>query len=176
MQYVDMSDLNAQYDHMPIRGIGTVHSYTDVSKLNAPYAQFPPLQGIGAGVLSGGPLGSLGLGQTYPWHQYSDDTKELQELVNEALEEHGYCPIEEDGKLGGDTCGAIKLMLEITGQTDQSPPAACQSFVTPKSGPCPGDLVGPRRGAISDTTWLLGGGIVAAVAIGAAIFMKKKRR
>jgi hypothetical protein len=173
--YVDMSDLNARYDQMAVRGLGQ-HTYVDTSKLNAPYDLFPPMQGLGAGIFSGNPLGALGLGQVYPWHQYSADTEELQELLNEALEEQGFCPLEVDGKLGAATCGAIRTVLEVTGQVDQRPPPACQAFTEPGTPPCPGELVRPRRAAIGDSTWLIGGGLVAAVAIGGAIYFRKKKR
>ncbi len=165
-----------------------MHIYTDVSDLNAQWDQVP-LQGLGAGVLSTGPIGSLGaVASNYPWKEYSADTKTLQELTNQALKAHGYCPINVDGKLGGATCGAVKTMLEITGQTDQSPPATCQSFTAPTKGPCPGAAppppVGPgpattkltMTGGDKGTTWLIVGGVVAVGAIGAALYFTRKGR
>jgi len=173
--YVDQSDLNARYDRMPVRGLGQ-HTYLDTSNLNAPYNQMPPMHELGAGVLARGPLGSLGVTPSYPWGQFSENTLELQELMNEALEEYGYCPLETDGKLGPATCGGVRRVLAESGQTDQSPPPACQSFTEPAAPPCPGEMIRPRMAGLGDSVWLVGGGLVAAVAIGAAIYLKKPKR
>lgn len=166
------------------------HLYYDTSNLNAPYDDVP-LQGLGGGILSAGPIGSLGADtSSYPWKSYSADTKALQDLTNQALKAHGYCPVNADGKLGPATCGAVKVMLEITGQTDQSPPSTCQGFTAPSKQPCltaspapPPASASPAvttssmisLGGKSDTLWLVAGAVVAVGAIGAALYFTKKR-
>lgn len=175
--YQDTSNIFARYQGMPVRGLGA-HEYSDVSKLNAPYGHTIPILETGAGSLSLNGLGVLGQANDYPWMAYSAATKELQELLNEALEAHDYCPIKADGKLGAGTCGAIRRILEVTGQTDQLPPATCQSFTEPTRPPCPGEAPSASRMGMlsSDTLWLVGGSLVAATAIGVAIYLKKRRR
>jgi hypothetical protein len=164
-----------------------MHRYHDVSDLNARWDSMP-IQGVGAGVLATGPLGSLGaVAANYPWMQYSKDTETLQELTNEALKVHGYCPIKVDGKLGASTCGAVKTMLELTGQSAwSSPPATCQGFTAPQKEPCTGasspSQTGPSSslttltmsGRDSGSTWLIVGGLVAVSAIGAALYFTRK--
>lgn len=169
------------------------HLYYDVSDLNARWDQVP-LQGVGDGSLGG--VSVLGVGQDpavaadYPWKEYSDATKALQVFTNAALKDHGYCPISEDGELGPRTCGARKTLQEccIPGMAW---PGTCQEFTAPRREPCgPVGPVGPpptpvpttdiapvtRAGAGGGTMWIVGGGLVAAAAIGAAIYMKKGRR
>lgn len=178
MRYYDHSNILAHWDQASLQGLGAM-LYTDTSKFGAPYRHTPPLQELGAGVLASEGLGSLGATVSYPWMSYSRDTEELQKAVNEALEAQGYCPIKADGKLGAGTCGAIRTMLSITGQTDQSPPSTCLSFTNPSRPPCPDGTVprGSGPGLLSgDMGWIVGGGLFAAAAIGAAIYVKKKRR
>ena len=82
--YVDQSDLNAQYDRMPLRGLGA-HEYVDTCNLNAPYDYDPPYNMVGAGILSEPGLGSLGStavgangASEFPWMEVSENTRELQ--------------------------------------------------------------------------------------------------
>ena len=173
------------------------HLYFDTSKLNAQYDQFPPLRGLGAGVLSTGRLGSLGVSVSlgddavdFPWREESGKTTELQQVTNEVLREGGYCEVGVDGRLGPATCGAVRLAINELGiGGDWSPPSTCQSFTAPRRPPCGGGggaaaprpttpltPVTPARAAGGGTNWLLIGGVVAAGAIGAAIYMKPKRR
>lgn len=166
------------------------HMYYDISNLNAQWDDVP-LQGLGGGILSTGPIGSLGASSaTYPWKEYSADTKALQQVTNEALKAHGYCPIGVDGKLGAATCGAVQKMLDLTGQSEQSPPSTCQSFTAPKKGPCGVSTPAPAapappattamtmtpRGKSGGTMWIVLGGVVAVGAIGAAVYFSKKGR
>ena len=67
---------------------------------------------------------------TYPWKAYSADTLALQKSTNAALKSAGLCPIGEDGKLGGGTCGALKAL-------GKAAPSTCQSFTAPLTPPCP---------------------------------------
>lgn len=175
-----------------------IHRYYDVSDLNARWDQIP-LQGLGAGILTRGGQGSLSggylgaLGQDYPWRAESEDTEDLQELVNESLKANGYYPIEVDGKLGPATCGAIRAMCDLAvqrgGRCTVEVPSTCQSFTAPtKKGATPATPPPPpskeptdeipraRKAGMSDTTWLLIGGGVAVAAVGAAFYMRKKKR
>lgn len=70
----------------------------------------------------------------YPWAAYSADTLALQRATNIALKQNGFCSINEDGKLGGQTCGArLALRSAIPGM---SYPSTCQKFTAPKLPPC----------------------------------------
>lgn len=173
------------------------HFYFDTSDLNARWDQIP-LQGLGAGILTRGQQGSLSggylgaLGQDYPWREESEDTEDLQELVNRSLKANGYNTIGVDGRLGPATCGAIRAMCDLAvqrgGVCTVEVPSTCESFTAPTkrgSGTAPPPEPPPTttkepprvRGAgMSDTTWLLIGGGVAAVAIGAAFYMRKKKK
>jgi hypothetical protein len=117
-----------------------MHRYHDVSDLNAPWDALP-MRGLGAGVLATGSLGSLGaLTPNYPWMQYSADTKTLQELTNEALKAQGYCPIKVDGKLGPATCGALKAVTIVGVPVGY--PSTCKTFTPPTPG-CTGTSTTP---------------------------------
>lgn len=185
--YYDTAHLNAPYKTRALEGLAGDRAYRSTADLNAQYDPLP-MRGLGAGILSTGPIGSLGFtAEPYPWKEYSDDTLALQKATNEALKANGYCPIGTDGKLGAATCGAVKKMLEITGQTNQSPPATCQSFTAPTKGPCGGAAPPPPTtppkvtplpvsASSSGTAWIVGGGLVAACAIGAAFYFTRKGR
>jgi hypothetical protein len=94
----------------------------------------PVLCPAGAPVTAAAPAG------TYPWKAYSPDTLALQKSTNVALKSAGYCPISEDGKLGGGTCGALKTLGKAT-------PPTCQAFTTPPKPPCA--AAAPRAGFIT---------------------------
>lgn len=187
--YYDVSLLNAPYRAPVLSGLGGDRAYRSHADLNAQYDPLP-MRGLGGGILSTGPVGSLGaVTANYPWKQYSADTVALQKAMNEALKANGYCQINPDGSLGPATCGAIKKMLEISGQTDQSPPATYQSFTAPTKGPCGGGATPPPSPATppkltpltmssggSGTVWIIAGGVVAVGAIGAALFFTRKGR
>jgi hypothetical protein len=165
------------------------HMYFDTSNLNAQYDYTPPLQGLGAGSLSTGSLGSLGAitgddSVDFPWREESDETRNLQSQVNVTLSDAGYCRIAEDGVLGPATCGATRFVIEELEMTGWSPPSTCQSFTDPRRPPCGGTAPAPvttppdltrSRAPSGGTNWLLIGGVVAAVAIGGALMLKKKR-
>ncbi len=188
-RYFDVAHLNAPYKTRALQGLSGDRAYRSQADLNAQYDPLP-MRGLGAGVLSAGPTGSLGaVTANYPWKQYSADTVALQKAMNEALKANGYCQIEPDGKLGAATCGAIKKMLEISGQTDQSPPSTCQSFTAPTKGPCGGGTPAPPPGTPtkvtplvkasgfdSGTLWIVAGGVVAVAAIGGAFYFTRKGR
>jgi hypothetical protein len=128
---------------------------------------------------------------TYPWRQYSDATKKLQQVTNESLIKAGLCPIDADGKLGGATCGARNHLSvnseKYFGQLMAfNSPAACEGHVsefkvpTPKSQGCGGGGSVPlpqpvqpstdyaSAGMSSSTKRALGfaaGGIIAIAAV-----------
>lgn len=201
-RYSDMSNLNAGYDPDVLQGLGAArmrqHRYYDVSDLNAPYDQIP-MQGLGAGSISSGTLGSLGAEATeYPWKEYSKATASLQAEINAWLKDHGYCPIGTDGKLGPTTCGAAAFYRDQSGfggakNISGGVPGTCQSSAfVPKTPPCAGAsspapatppatpvVATPATARITgggDWMWIAIGGLVAAGAVGAAIYYKKKRR
>lgn len=165
------------------------HFYYDVSDLNARWDQVP-LQGVGAGILSAGPTGSLGATATpaaMPWKEYSAETARVQGLLNPKLKNEGYCPVDVDGKLGPSTCGALNEVWP------EMVPSTCASFTAPKKGPCtaaapapspsptpspsPSPSPSPLPSSVSgDNMWLIGGAVAAAAAVGFAFFMKKKKR
>lgn len=190
-RYYDVSLLNAPYARPHPIGIGqTEHVYDDMSNLNARYDEVP-LRGIGhlgAGSLGMSAIGSLGrsLGQeqAFPWREYSDATKELQGLVNQALKKNGYCPVGTDGKLGPLTCGAIALIEDLDPESGVFTPNTCQEFKRPGKEPCaaaPAPTVEPPPikkagfGISGDVLWIAGGFAVAAASIGAALWYKKKK-
>lgn len=189
-KYLDVAHLNAPYKEKALQGLSGDRAYRSQADLNAQYDPLP-MRGLGGGILSTGPIGSLGAAtSSYPWREYSADTVALQKAMNEALKANGYCPITPDGKLGPGTCGAVKEMLEISGQTDQSPPSTCQSFTAPTKGPCGGGgtpapppgtqtKVTPlvkASGFDSGTLWIVAGGVVAVAAIGGAFYFTRKGR
>ena len=189
-RYFDVAHLNAPYKTRALEGLSGDRAYRSTADLNAQYDSVP-LQGLGGGILSAGPTGSLGaVTASYPWRSYSADTVALQKAMNEALKAHGYCPVDPDGKLGPATCGAVKAMLDLTGQTDQSPPSTCQSFTAPTKGPCGGGSSPPvspaqpakttplvkASGFDSGTVWIIVGGVVAVGAIGASLYFTRKGR
>jgi len=132
---------------------------------------------------SGGTVGS-GDATDFPWGSYSAKTKELQSVTNDALNRYGYNTISNDGKLGPGTCGAVRKTLALM-NIQRSAPSTCRSFTEPTKKSAggggtapklPGDLVTPPTigaGMSGDTMWLVGGGLVAAVAVGAALYMRK---
>jgi len=157
------------------------HRYFDVSNLNAPYDQIA----LGAGSIAAGGLGSLGATTSFPWKAYSTDTKNVQSLVNKVLKLEGRCPIDEDGKLGPATCGAIQYAAGATTGGFEKPPT-CESSTLPGLPPCGGGGgVAPAPPAMTepsvssgsmggDAMWIIGGLAVAGVALGAAFFWKKR--
>jgi hypothetical protein len=163
-----------------------MHMYFDTSNLNAPYDGLP---GLGAGSLGGSSLGSLGapgaLGE-YPWKEKANETTTLQGLINQVLEQWDYCPIAVDGKLGGATCGAASLVRDSLGVSVPVPNAclAHQSeWVTPRHPPCAAATPTPTPTTTQPVVraqvggngwgWLVGGALVAAAAVGFAIWKKQ---
>jgi hypothetical protein len=69
--------------------------------------------------------------ELFPWKEYSDGNLALQKATNVAIEELGYCPISEDGKLGPGTCGARQLAHDLYSSGMQVPDS-CESFTKPK--------------------------------------------
>jgi hypothetical protein len=197
-RYGDMSNLNARWDAVQVSGLGgpSGRQYWDTSDLNARWDQVPEAA-LGAGSIAGGSLGSLGAGDTsYPWKEYSAATSQLQQEINAWLQAAGYCPIGQDGKLGPTTCGAAVFYRDESGyggakNISGGVPSTCQTFsFTPMKPPCPGltssapkpePAVAPATPATAsissggDWIWLAVGGLVAAGAVGAALYYKKRR-
>lgn len=143
------------------------HQYVDVSNLNAIWDDVP-LQGLGSGVLSSpSGIGVLGIGVTS-----GDVTTAAQTQYNTWAKGAGYCPITVDGKMGPVTCGALKTYVEQTGKG--TIPSTCTSFTAPKV--CAPST--PLKAGFSggDSTWIIVGGVVAASAIGAALYFTRKGR
>lgn len=157
------------------------HMYYDVSNLNAPYDEVV----VAAGSLSSVPgLGSLGATSPFQWKEYSEATKQAQQMYNEWAKSAGYCPITVDGVLGPATCGAIREFSKTVGG---GAPPACQSFTNPSKQPCGGGYAAPPKpdtepqevrtyGGGGGNAWLIGGALIAAGAIGFAVWKRKKRR
>ena len=157
----------------------------------------------GGGIFSGSSLYGLGritdirrtsiepeyvpLGQAdFPWREYSDQTKELQGLLNKLLTKHGYCPVAADGKLGKGTCAAIKLAAGLEPSAGIAAPDSCQEFGTPPGKCAPGGAFPGGGSAALPPHYRyrragMTGGQVAAIAAGAAAaigivwWMKKKK-
>lgn len=87
-------------------------------------------------------MAQLGGAGSYPWREYSGDTKELQEETNTDLRKFGYATIGEDGVLGPATCGAIKH-LKTEHKVDTDWPDTCQGFAAPTK-PLPPSSAAPR--------------------------------
>lgn len=84
------------------------------------------------GIFQGAALGAAG---DYPWREFSQKTKELQEVTNQSLRKYGYAPIDADGMLGPATCGARKQLKEhIPGMTW---PETCEDFTAPRKAAVP---------------------------------------
>lgn len=148
--------------------------------------------GLGAGIFGESSLGQDGGDYLYRWGEYSDGTLSQQIAANFELEQAGMPPVEEDGVLGAETCGAEAW---IVGNLPNSATphqafllvADCRSFDYPRStggggGPSapppvvspPAPTPAPSFGAGRTTLgWLL---IAGGVAVGGIYFMKKKRR
>jgi hypothetical protein len=168
------------------------HFYYDVSDLNARWDQVP-LQGLGGGILSAGPIGTLGGRGTgaadssfLPWKEYSAETLAAQRALNKGLKADGYCPIDEDGKLGAATCGAARQQWGGGGIENcqaYTAPVKCPGGAPPPSNSPPPSPVAPSpvspplpASMSGDNMWLLGGAVAAAAAVGLAFFMKKKKK
>jgi len=176
------------------------HHYVDLSDLNAKWDQaLPAVAGLGLGtsngILSGNALKTRAVGQSdpaFPWREESPDTMALQEEVNEVLGDAGYNLIEEDGKLGPGTCGALREIYQATGESWAMPPGTCQSFTAPTlrgsgggartttptvpSLPPSSAPVVSRAGMSGGPNWLLVGAGVGLLAIGTAVILKNKKR
>ena len=190
--YEDFSQLNARWNEArpAVAGLGVAsgpHDYVDLSFLNAHYRPILPAgvgMGRGNGILSGNMLGigaALGEDPSYPWREYSADTKALQQVTNDALKAHGYEPISDDGKLGPGTCGAIRAMCAYVDGPCEAPPT-CQSFTPPtKAGGGGSSLPHSSVTASSMTVggsrnWLLIGGAVAAIAVGGSLIYRAVKK
>lgn len=197
--YEDFSELNARWDESrpAVAGLGSAsgpHAYVDLSYLNAHYRPAWPAQvGMSNGILSSNSLGivaaGMGADPSYPWREYSADTKALQQATNEALIAHGYAPITADGKLGPATCGAIRKMCDYVDSTSAPcyGPSTCQDFAEPVKAGSGGGLIAKKSsttttragmlgGGGGSKNWLLIGGAVAALAVGGALIYKATKK
>lgn len=119
----------------------------------------------------------------YPWKAFSEKTKALQQETNLRLVAKQRCPVVIDGKLGPGTCGAVKYV-------GATPPSTCQSFTDP--APLSANCAQPatttpvvstpvtqnpllESGMSSSTKRALGFALGGALAIGAVMFLRKKK-
>ena len=140
-----------------------VLSYCDDSPSEQSKTDIACLQALADGEKAekAGPVGPV-----YPWQQFSTHTAALQETINQALIEKGFCPIGVDGKLGAATCGASRAAIS-------SAPDTCEDFVEPKRPPC-GTKKPTIYSSMSDNTpWLTVGSLAAVLVAGAAMYFKK---
>lgn len=165
------------------------HHYGDMSNLNAPYDAYP-LQGMGQLIEDHERPDD----PKYPWKQFSQHSLVLQSDINEFLTFDGSCLIDEDGKLGPKTCGAMRYAQEkgVIGSGDI--PQTCVAHAheeaqpRPTSPPCPTGVPSPSPapGPVPEDPeqvktgggipgWAIGLGL-GVVAIGIAFALKKKRR
>lgn len=89
------------------------------------------LVGIGAFLFGGkktkaAPGQGGGTARGYPWNKYSVDTLSLQKEINAVLRDKGLGAISEDGRLGGETCGAAQYVSDQFGVGVV--PATCREF------------------------------------------------
>lgn len=101
--------------------------------------------------------------EAFPLGVYSDETKALQQSLNQKLGKDGYCLLNPDGKLGASTCGAAKHY--------GSAPPTCQSFTSPKK--CGGAATAPTPEALPpvatsgvDSSGLSGWQVAGLLALG----------
>src|SRR5690606_11170553 len=115
----------------------------------------------------------------YPWRQDSNNTLILQRDLNEGLTAAGGCLLTEDGKLGPLTCGALKhfgmLSSVSTCVNHEGEAVMPQIPCTSGGGGGGGGEILPIEEASRIPTWAIGLGL-GALAIGAAMYFKKKRR
>lgn len=159
------------------------HHYGDLSNLNAPYDAVP-LQGIGQATDDSAFVDDL------PWREFSKDTLQLQQDANFFLFNHKACEIEEDGKLGPATCGALRFVAEkgniqVVPQTcfnhaDEAaqprPKSPCPASASPGPSPSPSDPEDPDLVKTGGNIpgWAIGLGL-GVVAIAVAMAMRKKK-
>lgn len=68
----------------------------------------------------------------YPWLVETEDTRKLQEKINVELGKLGYQAIDTDGKLGSETCGALRFLYQETGGEWMTLYGGnCQSYTDP---------------------------------------------
>ena len=111
----------------------------------------------------------VGLGQAgvpYPWREYSSKTEAAQVKYNEWAKEHGFCPVNPDGILGAGTCGALREVWRVEGESvfRSSLLENCQSYVEPSR--CGG----------TKSSWLVPSAIVTIVAAGFVLWSRKAKR
>lgn len=149
------------------------HHYVDLSNLNAPYDNLTSLQGLGSDAV---PASIAITSQDFPWMEESAPTRQVQIETNAKLRRDGFNTLLEDGVLGPRTCGALNHygdLLKVAGACD----SRRSEFMQPVraslvSSVVPAVLVEEEGGAPIWVWALLAGG----AAVGAAIYMKKKKR
>lgn len=183
--YFDTSNLNAPYDNVPLRGLGQYGGGV-----------------FGRGSGASGNLGSLGaLTASGKSVDAGAEGKALQQTMGAFLKAlgQGYVGLDADGKLGPASCGAAKwiwenhpdaggvteaarralsLCAEISHIGWTAPQKASGVTSTPPKTDTPKtDTPGPKYTYSSagggSTWWIVGGLVVAAGAIGAALYFKK---
>jgi LPXTG-motif cell wall-anchored protein len=121
-----------------------------------------------------------------PWKEYSAETLAAQRSLNQGLKADGYCPIDEDGKLGAATCGAARQQWGGGGIENcqaYTAPVKCPGGAPPASSSPPAATTAPSsstpqvvtKAGMSSGTMMLAAGL-GVVAIGAFLVAKKKKR
>lgn len=198
--YEDMALLNAQWQQArpPMAGLGASygqHEYRDLSYLNARLRPIlPATVGMppGAGSLSGNSLGVTTIEETTitgePFTR--EQLMQMQDQLNGALATHGYQQLKVDGKLGPATCGAIEWYQQnVNPQGGTSFEVGCGDFtpIPPKKLGSGAPSAPPSRapaapaqasmfGTGGGTNWMLWGGAVAAIAVGASLVYRASKK
>lgn len=185
------------------------HLYLDVSNLNAPYDNVP-LMGIGQygggvfgrGMGAAGALGALGaLNASGKAVDAGSQGREWQSAMNIFLTAKGYGALAVDGLLGRASCGAAEMICsDASAAEDETISAFCGEILgtcseishlkpwtrpskigasttsRPSTSPPDGGAtpyVSYSRSSGGSTWWIVSGLVVAAGAIGVALYMRK---
>lgn len=182
--YFDTSNLNAPYDNVPLRGIGQYGGGV-----------------FGRGAGSAGNLGSLGaLTASGKAVEAGQEGAHLQQEMTRFLTSKGYVGLSADGKLGVTSCGAALWIFK--NHPDSTGAAAAEKTLTlcQEIGNSESQWVAPQKSSGTTTPktdtpktdtlktdtpytysssgggstwWIVGGLVVAAGAIGAALYFRE---
>jgi len=116
-----------------------------------------------------------GLGSLLPYRRYDEKTMSLQAEINAVLPRLGRQNIREDGKLGPETCGAVKTIIDSGKFGGWEMPLACSGKGTPQPPVDPNIPPDAYAAPRSSTNWLLLGGAGLVLAVTGFIFHKTVR-